>query len=109
MRIDKLLWFLRLAKTRSAAHDWVLTGHLRRNGARVEKPAQAVAPGDVLTLPLVHGADLLGLRVIRILALPTRRGPAAEAQSCYLVLDEVAPSPLAAHSSCSASKGDLQP
>ena len=43
MRIDKLLWFLRLAKTRSAAQALVGAGHVRLNGKRVERTAQAVA------------------------------------------------------------------
>lgn len=78
MRIDKLLWFLRLAKTRGLAQHWAQAGHIRRNGQRVERAAQHVGVGDVLTLPL-------GTRVIaiRVLALPGRRGPASEAQACY--------------------------
>ena len=40
MRIDKLLWYLRLAKTRSIAQRLVAEGHIRRNGARVDR-AQA--------------------------------------------------------------------
>lgn len=82
MRIDKLLWFLRIAKTRGLAQQWVEAGHIRRNGQRVERPAQAVAIGDVLTLPLGKGAIAL-----RIEALPHRRGPASEAQACYRRLD----------------------
>ena len=85
MRIDKLLWFLRLAKSRKLAQQWAETGHIRRNGNRVERAAQAVAVGDVLTVPL-------GVRVIaiRVDALPPRRGPAAEAQACYVRLDTLA-------------------
>lgn len=78
MRIDKLLWFLRLAKTRGAAQQWVEEGHIRRNGARVERCSVSVGVGDVLVLPLPQG-----VRVIRLLALPQRRGPAPEAQGCY--------------------------
>lgn len=85
MRIDKFLWFLRLAKSRSLAQQWAETGHIRRNGNRVERPAQAVAVGDVLTVPL--GARTIA---IRVMALPTRRGPATEAQACYARLDGVA-------------------
>jgi ribosome-associated heat shock protein Hsp15 len=91
MRIDKLLWFLRLAKTRSAAQALVGQGHIRLNGKRVERIAQAVAEGDVLVLPLAHAVI-----VIELLALPARRGPPAEAQSCYRALDERAANPIAA-------------
>ncbi len=82
MRIDKLLWFLRLAKSRSVAQEWAETGHIRRNGHRVERSAQAVAAGDVLTIPL--GTRTIAIRVV---VLPVRRGPAPEAQACYLRLD----------------------
>ncbi len=87
MRIDKLLWQLRLTKTRGLAQALVATGHVRRNGARVLRASQDVAAGDTLTVPLPAG-----VRVIELIALPTRRGPAAEAQACYRALD---PQPLA--------------
>ena len=91
MRIDKLLWFLRLARTRSAAQALVGAGHVRLNGRRVERLAQDVAVGDVLVLPLPRG-----VAVIELLALPPRRGPASEAQSHYRTLDEPGAVPLAA-------------
>ncbi|MFM5885509.1 MAG: RNA-binding S4 domain-containing protein [Novosphingobium sp.] len=90
MRIDKLLWFLRLAPTRSAAQALVLQGHIRNHGRRIARPAQAVGVGDVLVLPLPRGVT-----VIEVVALPARRGPAAEAQSCYRVLDAAAANPIA--------------
>ena len=82
IRIDKLLWFLRFAKSRSLAQKWIRIGHLRKNGARVERLDLPVAPGDVLTLPLRSK-----VLVIEILSLPGRRGPAEEAHSCYRELD----------------------
>ncbi|MFO1255124.1 MAG: RNA-binding S4 domain-containing protein [Sphingomonadaceae bacterium] len=90
MRIDKLLWFLRLAASRGFAQQWVLAGHIRLNGRRIEKPGATVRVGDVLTLPMRRG-----VKVIEVLALPSRRGPASEAQTCYLTLDEPAPNPIA--------------
>ena len=77
-RIDKWLWQARFFKTRSLAAKVVSGGHVRLNGNRVLKPAQAVAPGDVLTFP--QGRVV---RVIRIEALGERRGPATEAQTLY--------------------------
>jgi ribosome-associated heat shock protein Hsp15 len=91
MRIDKLLWYLRLAMTRGAAQVLVGEGHIRLNSRRIERPGTGVAAGDVLTLPLGSQA-----KVIEIVALPARRGPASEAQSCYRVLDERAANPIAA-------------
>ena len=82
MRIDKLLWHLRLTKTRGLAQALVAEGHVRRNGARVLRASQDVDAGDKLTLPLPAG-----VRVIEVLALPARRGPAVEAQACYRTLD----------------------
>lgn len=93
MRIDKLLWFLRLAASRSFARAWVEDGHIRLNGQRVAKPSAVVAPGDVLTLPM-----RTRVRVIEVLALPARRGPPPEAQSHYRVLDEGGENPIAADS-----------
>ena len=104
MRIDKLLWFLRLTKTRGLAQTMAEAGHIRLNGRRIERAHQKVVPGDRLTLP--HGQ---GVRVIRLVALPVRRGPAPEAQSCYLELDGAADFPLAAHQRTTAAEGDLQP
>jgi ribosome-associated heat shock protein Hsp15 len=83
LRIDKLLWCLRLARTRTLAQRLVGEGHVRRNGARVGRSHEPVAVGDILTLPL--GARV---KVIEVLALPPRRGPADEAQACYRVLDD---------------------
>ncbi|MFM2301316.1 MAG: hypothetical protein RLZZ84_1052 [Pseudomonadota bacterium] len=91
MRIDKLLWFLRLAPSRTLAHDWVIAGHMRINGRRIERASTAVKTGDVLTLPLRSG-----VRVIEIVALPMRRGPVAEAMECYRTLDEPGANPIAA-------------
>ena len=78
LRIDRLLWFLRLAPSRSMAQKLVETGHIRISGQRVSKAAHPVQAGDVLTMPL-HS----GVRVLEIIAIPARRGPAAEAAACY--------------------------
>lgn len=93
LRIDKLLWFLRFAKTRGLAQRMVGEGHIRLNGRRVEKANQQVFAGDVLVIPVGQA-----IRVIELLALPIRRGPAPEAQGCYRVLDDGATSPLAGQS-----------
>lgn len=91
MRIDKLLWFLRFAPSRTLAHEWVMAGHMRLNGRRIERASTAVKPGDVLTLPL-HS----GVRIIEVLTLPERRGPPLEARECYRTLDEPGANPIAA-------------
>lgn len=91
MRIDKLLWHLRLARSRNLAQALVEQGHIRLNGRRIERSHQKVDIGDILTIPLASGVS-----VIEVLALPTRRGPAPEAQACYRVLDGTGANPIAA-------------
>lgn len=103
LRIDKLLWFLRFAKTRSIAQTMAEDGHLRLNGRRVERSHQKIVRGDVLTLPIMQG-----VHVVEIIVLPARRGPASEAQSCYRVLDGGRALPLAAGLKNTAAEEDLQ-
>ncbi|HYZ47866.1 MAG TPA: RNA-binding S4 domain-containing protein [Sphingomonas sp.] len=78
LRLDKFLWFARLAKTRDLAQSVAETGHMRISGRVVGRAHAPVRVGDVLSFPL-NGR----VRVIRIEALPARRGPAAEARLCY--------------------------
>jgi hypothetical protein len=47
-RLDKWLWFARVARTRSLAARLVAEGHVRLNARRIETPARGVGPGDVL-------------------------------------------------------------
>lgn len=82
MRIDRLLFCLRFAKTRGAAQRWIAEGHIRCNGRRVLRNDRDVGAGDVLVLPLK--AKVLPIEIV---ALPLRRGPAAEARACYRPLD----------------------
>ena len=91
MRVDKLLWFLRLVKTRPLAQAMAEEGHIRLNGRRIDRAHQKIAPGDILTLPIAAG-----VRVIEVLSLPARRGPSSEAQGCYRVLDGRPADPIAA-------------
>ena len=86
IRIDRLLWFLRFAKSRSLAQKWLAEGHIRRNGTRVTKTDQPVAAGDIIVLPLKSR-----VLAIEILSLPSRRGPPEEARTCYRELDAGAP------------------
>jgi ribosome-associated heat shock protein Hsp15 len=78
MRIDRFLHCIRLIKSRTQAQGLIETGHVRIDGKRVLKPAEDVREGQVIALPL-HGA----IRIVRVVALPSRRGPPAEARGCY--------------------------
>jgi ribosome-associated heat shock protein Hsp15 len=92
MRLDRLLFYLRLARSRTAAQRWIGEGHIRLNGARVTRQDQPIGVGDVLTLPLARK-----VLAIELLALPTRRGPAKEAQACYRPLDAGGAMSIAGH------------
>jgi ribosome-associated heat shock protein Hsp15 len=78
LRLDKWLWHARFARTRSLAAKLVTEGRFRINGNPTEKAHHAVRPGDVLTFPLGRH-----IRVIKVLALGVRRGPAPEARTLY--------------------------
>lgn len=82
MRLDRFLWFARLAKTRGFAQQVAEARHLRIDGRVVDRAHAPVRVGNVLTFPL-HDR----IRVIRIEVLPVRRGPSPEAQACYADLD----------------------
>ncbi len=82
-RLDKWLWHGRFFKTRSLATKICRDGRVRINGTPTEKPAASLNVGDVLTFP--QGSRI---RVVRVLALAERRGPAKEAQALYQDLDE---------------------
>lgn len=81
-RIDRWLWCARFLKSRSLAATFVQTGRLRVNGDRISRASRLIRPDDVLTFPL--GPHI---RVIKIVALATRRGPAPEARQLYEDLD----------------------
>lgn len=78
MRADKWLWHARFFKTRGLATKLISSGHLRVNGTKVAKPSHGIGTGDVLTFP--QGRRV---RVVKLVALSERRGPAPEAQALY--------------------------
>lgn len=86
LRLDKWLWYARFFKTRSLATREVAAGHVRVNGQVMRKPSAAVKVADVLTFP--KAGDI---RLIKVVELGTRRGPAPEAQALYEDLDPPKP------------------
>ena len=78
VRLDKWIWYARFIKSRTLATKLCNSGKVRVNGMLVKKAHQVIRSGDVLTFPL--GPDI---RVIKILHLGARRGPAKEAQALY--------------------------
>lgn len=83
IRIDKFLWFARIAKTRPLAQTLIEAGYVRRNGQPIERASAPIRVGDVVTF-----AQRGTVRVLRIETLPARRGPPAEARACYCELTE---------------------
>lgn len=78
LRLDKFLWLARIVKTRALAQQLAEGGRLRLSGRIVERAHAPVRVGDVLSFA-VRGK----VRVLRVEALPTRRGPPAEARALY--------------------------
>lgn len=86
MRIDKWLWHARFFKTRTLATKLAAAGNIRINGQKQSRASASVRVGDVLTFPLnTH------VRLIEIVSLSTRRGPAPEAQALYIDRDPPQP------------------
>ena len=76
-RLDRWLWCARLFKSRQLAAEAVQGGKVHLNDKRV-KPAHGLRIGDAVVISRSGYALELAVRT-----LPTRRGPAAEAQLCY--------------------------
>ena len=75
--MDKWLWAARFAKTRSAATDLVLGGHVKVGGERV-KPAREVGPGDRVEIRLG-----MTRRTVVVTDVADRRGIAKVAATLY--------------------------
>jgi ribosome-associated heat shock protein Hsp15 len=78
LRIDKFLWFARIVKTRALAQAIAENGRVRLSGRLVDRAHAPVKVGDVLSF-----AQRGAVRVLRVEALPVRRGPPAEARTLY--------------------------
>jgi ribosome-associated heat shock protein Hsp15 len=82
-RIDKWLWFARLAKSRTQAQKVAISGRVRINREKIGSASHPVRVGDTLTIGMEAG-----VRVLRVLAAGTRRGPATEAR---LLFEDLSP------------------
>lgn len=78
IRVDKWLWQARFFKSRSLAAKAVSGGSVRLNAEKLDKPSRSVAVGGVLTF-----AQGKRVRVVKVVDLGKRRGPAAEAAALY--------------------------
>src|SRR6059036_444382 len=77
VRVDKWLWAARFAKTRSAATDLVLAGHVKVGGERV-KPAREVGLGETIEIRLGQVP-----RTVVVTGIADRRGSATVAATLY--------------------------
>lgn len=84
-RIDKWLWYARLARTRTAAQALAVSGRVRVNSEKNQSASRPLKAGDVLTVALDTG-----VRVLRVVLLGERRGPASEARLLY---EDLSPPP----------------
>lgn len=78
IRIDVWLWYARFFKSRTLAAKACNASKISVNDASISKAKTLVAPGDVLTFTQ---GDLL--KIVKIIYVGHRRGPAQEAQSLY--------------------------
>jgi len=101
-RIDKWLWFARMAKSRTLAQKLAVSGRVRVNRERNHSTSRPVQPGDILTIALDSG-----VRVLKVVAPGSRRGPAAEARLLY---EDLSPPPVSAPPSVAErSSGEGRP
>jgi ribosome-associated heat shock protein Hsp15 len=89
LRLDKFLWFARIVKTRALAQTMAEEGRIRLGGRLVDRAHAPVRVGDVLSF-----AQRGSVRVLRVAALPARRGPPAEARALYVEIVEDDRTPL---------------
>jgi ribosome-associated heat shock protein Hsp15 len=78
IRLDKWLWYARFFKTRSLASKICRAKKVRINGNISSKASAVVKVGDVLTFPKPDA-----IKIVKVLAVGDRRGPAVEAQALY--------------------------
>ena len=85
IRLDKWLWFARVAKSRTRAQSLVKSGKIRVNKQKFDNPAKLVTEGDVLTITLERK-----IFVLKVVACGNRRGPYVEACKLYEDLTPIA-------------------
>lgn len=78
LRLDKFLWFARIVKSRALAQALAEEGRIRLSGRVVTQSHAPVRVGDVLSF-----AQRGQVRILKIEALPARRGPPVEARALY--------------------------
>src|SRR5262245_55788627 len=78
LRVDRGLWAARFFKTRSLATGACMGGKVDVND-EAAKPARLVRAGDMVKVTLPQGRR----RIVKVLTLDDRRGPATAARALY--------------------------
>ena len=89
LRLDKWLWFARVAKTRTLAAALVSEGKIRVNGVRIDKPANTLRAGDTVTIVMRER-----VRILKVVAFALKRGSATLAAALFEDLSPPPPRPL---------------
>ena len=84
-RIDKWLFFARVAKSRTLGAKMAIQGRVRVNSEKSTHAADTVKVGDVLTITLERR-----ILILKVVQPGTRRGPAEEARTLY---EDLTPAP----------------
>ena len=84
-RLDKWLWFARVAKTRTLSAAVISEGKVRVNGVKVIKPAHTVKNGDTVTVVMRQR-----MRILKVAGIGVRRG---SAEVAALLLEDLSPAP----------------
>lgn len=77
-RLDKWLFFARMAKSRSLAQSYIQSGHVKVNGATIRQPSHMLKAGDRLDI----GFERMD-KVLVVKSGGARRGPYEEARLLY--------------------------
>ena len=78
LRLDIYLYYIRIFKSRSIATKFVSNNRLRISGQVTQKPHKMISIGDVLTMTIKDN-----IKVLKVLAIPNRRGPYPESLNFY--------------------------
>jgi ribosome-associated heat shock protein Hsp15 len=78
LRLDKWLWYARFMKSRSKATKFCQSSRFYVNSLIVAKAHFLIKRNDVLTFSIDDN-----IKIIKVLNLGVRRGPAPEAQALY--------------------------
>jgi len=78
VRVDKWLWAARVFKSRSLATAACDGGRVDVN-EQAAKPSKPLRPGDLMRVTLPQGRR----RILKVVALDARRGPATVARTLY--------------------------